>query len=67
MQTVLTIHALFFTHLVPLIRGTFIELRTGLLNVAPPGRSCLPKERDEFEEYDTVRVYISLHFSRTAT
>lgn len=36
----------------PFKRGTFIEYRTGLLNVAPPGRSCSLKERHSFFEYD---------------
>lgn len=36
----------------PLKRGTFIEFRTGMINVSPIGRSCSQKERDEFEVYD---------------
>jgi phosphomannomutase len=38
----------------PVKRGTFIEYRSGMLNVSPIGRSCSQKERDEFEEYDKV-------------
>lgn len=38
----------------PVKRGTFIELRTGLLNVCPIGRSCSQKEREDFFEYDKV-------------
>jgi phosphomannomutase len=38
----------------PVKRGTFLELRTGMLNVCPVGRSCTQKERDEFEHYDRV-------------
>tara|TARA_X000000950_G_C13850236_1_gene634170 strand:- start:86 stop:844 length:759 start_codon:yes stop_codon:yes gene_type:complete len=36
----------------PVKRGTFIENRTGMINVSPIGRSCNQKERIEFEEYD---------------
>ncbi|XP_054278529.1 uncharacterized protein LOC128996984 [Macrosteles quadrilineatus] len=36
----------------PAKRGTFIEFRTGLINVCPVGRSCSQQERDEFGEYD---------------
>jgi phosphomannomutase len=32
--------------------GTFIETRSGLINIAPPGRSCTKAERDAFEAYD---------------
>jgi phosphomannomutase len=33
-------------------RGTFIEYRTGMLNVSPIGRNCSQNERDEFEQFD---------------
>ena len=33
-------------------RGTFIEFRSGLINVSPIGRNCTQAERDEFEKYD---------------
>lgn len=36
----------------PCKRGNFIELRTGMINVSPIGRSCSQKERDEFEQFD---------------
>ena len=36
----------------PVKRGTFIEYRTGMLNVSPVGRGCSQKERDEFEKFD---------------
>lgn len=36
-------------------RGTFIEFRSGMLNVSPIGRNCSQEERDEFERYDKVR------------
>ncbi|PSN44908.1 putative phosphomannomutase [Blattella germanica] len=36
----------------PVKRGTFIEFRTGLINVCPVGRSCTQAEREQFFEYD---------------
>lgn len=36
----------------PVKRGTFIEFRTGLVNVCPVGRSCSQAERDAFGLYD---------------
>ena len=35
-------------------RGTFIEFRSGLINVSPIGRSCSQAERDQFFAYDKV-------------
>lgn len=37
---------------IPLKRGTFIEYRTGMLNVSPIGRQCSREERNAFEVYD---------------
>lgn len=37
---------------IPQKRGTFIEFRTGMLNISPIGRNCSQAERDAFEEYD---------------
>jgi phosphomannomutase len=37
---------------IPVKRGTFIEFRSGMLNVSPIGRNCSQSERDAFEEYD---------------
>ncbi len=37
---------------IPIKRGTFIEYRTGMLNVSPIGRNCSREERDEFEKFD---------------
>ena len=37
-------------------RGTYIEFRSGMLNVSPIGRNCSQEERDEFEKYDKVLV-----------
>eukprot|EP01100_Stratorugosa_tubuloviscum_P016085 TRINITY_DN997_c0_g1_i2.p1 TRINITY_DN997_c0_g1~~TRINITY_DN997_c0_g1_i2.p1 ORF type:complete len:139 (-),score=54.90 TRINITY_DN997_c0_g1_i2:68-484(-) len=33
-------------------RGTFIEFRSGMLNVSPIGRNCSQQERIDFEKYD---------------
>ena len=38
---------------IPIKRGTFIEYRSGMLNISPIGRNCTKKERDYFELYDT--------------
>ena len=38
----------------PCKRGTFIELRTGMINICPVGRSCNQKERDEFAAFDAI-------------
>jgi len=37
---------------IPVKRGTFIELRAGMLNISPIGRNCSQSERDTFEAYD---------------
>lgn len=37
---------------IPIKRGTFIEYRTGMLNISPIGRNCSQVDRDEFEKYD---------------
>lgn len=37
---------------IPIKRGTFIELRTGLINVSLIGRNCSLFERNEYEKYD---------------
>jgi len=39
---------------IPIKRGTFIEFRTGMINVSPIGRNCSQEERDEFERYDKI-------------
>merc|ERR1719471_255809 len=36
----------------PAKRGTFVEFRTGLINLCPVGRSCSFEERQEFARYD---------------
>ena len=37
---------------IPVKRGTFIEFRTGMLNVSPIGRACSRSERNDYEKYD---------------
>jgi len=37
---------------IPIKRGTFIEFRSGMLNISPIGRNCSKTERDAFEIYD---------------
>ncbi|EDR25287.1 phosphomannomutase, putative [Entamoeba dispar SAW760] len=37
---------------IPIKTGTFIELRSGNLNVSPIGRNCSQEEREEFFKYD---------------
>lgn len=37
---------------IPVKRGTFIEYRTGMLNVSPIGRQCSREERNAFEVFD---------------
>jgi len=44
---------------VPIKRGTFVEFRSGMINVSPLGRNATIAERNEFEAYDkqhNVRV-----------
>lgn len=44
------------------LRGTFIEFRSGMINVSPIGRNCSQEERDEFERYDKVRCFFQFFF-----
>merc|ERR1719356_1200093 len=37
----------------PAKRGTFVEFRTGLINLCPVGRSCTYEERLEFAKFDS--------------
>ena len=39
--------------IIPVKRGNFIELRNGLINISPIGRSCSQEERESFYSYDT--------------
>lgn len=45
----------------PKKRGTFVEFRSGMINVSPIGRNASVDERDEFEAYVSIlrsgRVY----------
>mmetsp|Transcript_19489 Transcript_19489/g.48557 ORF Transcript_19489/g.48557 Transcript_19489/m.48557 type:complete len:267 (-) Transcript_19489:251-1051(-) len=36
----------------PIKRGTFIEFRSGMLNISPIGRNCSRAERNDYEEFD---------------
>lgn len=40
--------------MLPVKRGTFVEFRSGMLNISPIGRSCSRAERNEFEKYDNI-------------
>ncbi len=42
---------------IPIKTGTFIETRTGMINVCPIGRICTQKERDEFSNQDEIFKY----------
>lgn len=37
---------------IPIKTGTFVELRTGILNISPIGRNCTQEERDAFVVYN---------------
>merc|ERR1711977_315318 len=37
---------------IPIKRGTFVEFRSGMLNVSPIGRNCSREERNDFEKFD---------------
>ena len=37
---------------IPVKRGTFVEFRTGMINISPIGRNCSYQERLDFEKYD---------------
>lgn len=37
---------------IPIKRGTFIEFRTGMVNISPIGRNASTQERNDFEAYD---------------
>jgi len=40
----------------PAKRGTFVEFRTGLINLCPVGRSCTQAERDAFAAFDSENL-----------
>ena len=37
---------------IPIKRGTFIEFRSGMLNISPIGRNCSREERNDYEKID---------------
>jgi len=37
---------------IPVMRGTFLEFRNGMINVSPIGRNASTQERDDYEKYD---------------
>jgi phosphomannomutase len=37
---------------IPVKRSNFVEVRNGMINISPIGRSCSQEERDNFYEYD---------------
>jgi len=39
---------------IPIKRGHFLELRQGMINISPIGRSCSVDEREEFYNYDKI-------------
>lgn len=41
----------------PVKTGTFIESRTGMINVSPVGRNCSQKQREQFFEIDKTNKY----------
>jgi len=40
---------------IPVKRGTFIEFRSGMMNISPIGRNCSREERNEYEQIDLER------------
>ncbi len=38
---------------IPVKTGTFVELRTGIINISPIGRNCTQEERDAFVIYNS--------------
>lgn len=39
---------------IPIKRGTFVEFRTGMVNISPMGQGASHAEMDEFQRYDKV-------------
>ena len=37
---------------IPVKRGTFIEFRSGMMNISPIGRNCSREERNDYEKID---------------
>lgn len=52
---------------IPKMRGTFVEQRSGMINLCPVGRSCSQAEREEFAAFDEehhVRSKMVEHLQR---
>jgi hypothetical protein len=43
-----------FSCIMIIVRGTFIEFRSGMINISPIGRNCSKEERNAYEEFDLV-------------
>lgn len=41
----------------PVKTGTFIETRTGMINISPVSRSCNQIQRDDFDKLDIENKY----------
>ena len=41
----------------PVKTGTFIESRTGMINISPIGRTCTQEQRDNFDKLDVIHNY----------
>lgn len=41
---------------IPVKRGTFIEFRSGMMNISPIGRNCSREERNDYEKIDLQRA-----------
>lgn len=37
---------------IPVMRGTFVEFRNGMINVSPVGRNASQQERDDYQTFD---------------
>ena len=40
---------------IPVKRGTFIEFRSGMINISPIGRNCSREERNDYEKIDLAQ------------
>jgi phosphomannomutase len=57
LSTYLRVTLIFFSH-----RGTFIEFRSGMLNVSPIGRNCSREERNAYEKFDLVSYKLTVAY-----
>jgi len=51
---------------IPMKRGTFLELRNGMINISPLGRNSSPKEREAFQEFEKKNRYSRRFCDRVA-